>query len=180
MMSSTKSMTGHLLGAAGAIEAIFAILAIRDQVAPPTINLDNPAAETQINLAPMPRERGRSTSCSRTPSALAAPMQAGSSMLEIVELMQSGKSILHAFTVPGGQTVVSRCSIGWKDECLKATFLRRCRLKAPFCPRLTSFPAAQRACRHSRADDQGRRPARSNRSGPAAILTFRSKHRKSW
>jgi 3-oxoacyl-[acyl-carrier-protein] synthase II len=50
MMSSTKSMTGHLLGAAGAIEAIFAILAIRDQTAPPTINLDNPAAETKINL----------------------------------------------------------------------------------------------------------------------------------
>ncbi|MBF9036022.1 beta-ketoacyl-ACP synthase II [Rhodobacterales bacterium HKCCE2091] len=50
LMSSTKSMTGHLLGAAGAIEAIFSILAIRDQVAPPTINLDNPAAETQVNL----------------------------------------------------------------------------------------------------------------------------------
>jgi 3-oxoacyl-[acyl-carrier-protein] synthase II len=50
LMSSTKSMTGHLLGAAGAIEAIFAMLAIRDQVAPPTINLDNPAAETAINL----------------------------------------------------------------------------------------------------------------------------------
>jgi len=50
LMSSTKSMTGHLLGAAGAIEAIFSILAIRDQVAPPTINLDTPAAETQINL----------------------------------------------------------------------------------------------------------------------------------
>jgi 3-oxoacyl-[acyl-carrier-protein] synthase II len=51
-MSSTKSATGHLLGAAGAIEAIFTILAIRDQVAPPTINLDNPAVETPIDLAP--------------------------------------------------------------------------------------------------------------------------------
>lgn len=51
-MSSTKSMTGHLLGAAGAIEAIFSILAIRDQVAPPTINLDNPAVETKLDLAP--------------------------------------------------------------------------------------------------------------------------------
>ncbi|MGR3271093.1 beta-ketoacyl-[acyl-carrier-protein] synthase II [Thalassococcus profundi] len=51
-MSSTKSATGHLLGAAGAIEAIFSILAIRDQVAPPTINLDNPAVETKLDLAP--------------------------------------------------------------------------------------------------------------------------------
>lgn len=51
-MSSTKSSTGHLLGAAGAIEAIFSILAIRDQVAPPTINLDNPAVESKVNLAP--------------------------------------------------------------------------------------------------------------------------------
>ncbi|MDR9484066.1 MULTISPECIES: beta-ketoacyl-ACP synthase II [Sediminimonas] len=51
-MSSTKSATGHLLGAAGAIEAIFSILAMRDQVVPPTINLDTPAVETPIDLAP--------------------------------------------------------------------------------------------------------------------------------
>jgi 3-oxoacyl-[acyl-carrier-protein] synthase II len=51
-MSSTKSSIGHLLGAAGAVEAIFSILAIRDQVAPPTINLDNPSVETALDLVP--------------------------------------------------------------------------------------------------------------------------------
>ncbi|MBC6904877.1 beta-ketoacyl-[acyl-carrier-protein] synthase II [Saccharophagus sp. K07] len=49
-VSSTKSMTGHLLGAAGAIESIFAVLAIRDQVAPPTINLDNPDEGCDLNF----------------------------------------------------------------------------------------------------------------------------------
>ena len=58
VMSSTKSSIGHLLGAAGAVEALFCILALRDQVAPPTINLENPVAETALDLAPnAPRER---------------------------------------------------------------------------------------------------------------------------
>ena len=57
-MSSTKSAIGHLLGAAGAVEAIFCTLAIRDNVAPPTLNLDNPSVETAIDLVPhTPRSR---------------------------------------------------------------------------------------------------------------------------
>jgi 3-oxoacyl-[acyl-carrier-protein] synthase II len=57
-MSSTKSSIGHLLGAAGAVEAVFSILAIRDGVAPPTINLDNPSVQTAIDLVPhQPRKR---------------------------------------------------------------------------------------------------------------------------
>lgn len=51
-MSATKSATGHLLGAAGAIEAIFSLLAIRDDIVPPTLNLDNPSVETKIDLVP--------------------------------------------------------------------------------------------------------------------------------
>lgn len=57
-MSSTKSAIGHLLGAAGAVEAIFSLLAIRDQIAPATINLDNPSIDTPIDLVPhTPRKR---------------------------------------------------------------------------------------------------------------------------
>jgi len=51
-MSSTKSAIGHLLGAAGAVEAIFSVLAIRDNICPPTLNLDNPSVETTIDLVP--------------------------------------------------------------------------------------------------------------------------------
>ena len=58
-MSSTKSSIGHLLGAAGAVEAIFCALAIRDQVAPPTLNLENPSVRTDIDLAPLTPVRRR-------------------------------------------------------------------------------------------------------------------------
>jgi 3-oxoacyl-[acyl-carrier-protein] synthase II len=57
-MSSTKSSIGHLLGAAGAVEAIFCILALRDQICPPTLNLDNPSVESKIDLVPhKPKKR---------------------------------------------------------------------------------------------------------------------------
>jgi 3-oxoacyl-[acyl-carrier-protein] synthase II len=57
-MSSTKSSIGHLLGAAGAVEAIFCILAMRDKICPPTLNLDNPSVESKIDLVPhKPKKR---------------------------------------------------------------------------------------------------------------------------
>lgn len=56
-VSSTKSMIGHLLGAAGAVEAIFTVLALRDQVAPPTINLDSPDDDCDLNFVPHTAQR---------------------------------------------------------------------------------------------------------------------------
>ena len=66
-MSSTKSAIGHLLGAAGAVEAIFCMLAIRDNVAPPTLNLENPSVETPIDLVPFkPKEKRIDTALSNS------------------------------------------------------------------------------------------------------------------
>jgi 3-oxoacyl-[acyl-carrier-protein] synthase II len=66
-LSSTKSAIGHLLGAAGAVEAIFCVLAIRDQVAPATINLDHPSVQTPIDLVPhTPRKRTIETALSNS------------------------------------------------------------------------------------------------------------------
>lgn len=59
LMSSTKSAIGHLLGAAGSVEAIFCVLAIRDNIAPPTLNLDNPSVATKIDLVPHTKREHR-------------------------------------------------------------------------------------------------------------------------
>jgi 3-oxoacyl-[acyl-carrier-protein] synthase II len=58
-MSSTKSAIGHLLGAAGSVEAIYSILAMRDQLVPPTLNLDNPSEGCDIDLVPHEAKRRR-------------------------------------------------------------------------------------------------------------------------
>jgi 3-oxoacyl-[acyl-carrier-protein] synthase II len=58
-MSSTKSAIGHLLGAAGSVEAIFCLLAMRDGIVPPTLNLDNPDVTTRIDLVPLVARKRR-------------------------------------------------------------------------------------------------------------------------
>jgi 3-oxoacyl-[acyl-carrier-protein] synthase II len=66
-MSSTKSASGHVLGAAGAVEVIFSTLAIRDNIAPPTLNLENPSVETAIDLVPFkPKKRDINTALSNS------------------------------------------------------------------------------------------------------------------
>ncbi len=73
-MSSTKSAIGHLLGAAGAVEAVFSVLAIRDNVAPPTLNLDNPSVETAIDFIPYaPKKREINISAERETAARGRP-----------------------------------------------------------------------------------------------------------
>ncbi len=109
-MSSTKSSTGHLLGAAGAIESIFSILAMRDGIAPPTLNLDNPSVQTAMDLVPH--------------AAKAAPDRRGA--LELVRIWRhqrlAGVPPLRRLTAAraGGGTARKTCS-----DRQKATMLRR-------------------------------------------------------
>ena len=89
-MSSTKSMVGHMLGAAGGVEAIFTILALRDQVAPPTINLETPDPECDLDYVPKVAREMKLTVESQTPSASAAPMRRWSSALCSLRTVRHG------------------------------------------------------------------------------------------
>ena len=114
-MSSTKSATGHLLGAAGAVEAIFSLLAIRDTIVPPTLNLDNPSVETAIDLVPRTAEaEGHRRQRCRIRSVSAEPTHRWCSAAILMPDGDPAFAILGAtVTDAAGRAGRSRAALAW-------------------------------------------------------------------